>query len=66
MIAPYDHVDTTSTLDQETLNEIMWFADGAMAIMKEKINAEGFNFGSNIGVAGGAGIVDHIISFSVS
>ena len=60
MIAPYDHVDTTSTLDQETLNEIMWFADGAMIIMKENINAEGFNFGTNIGVAGGAGIVDHI------
>ena len=24
------------------------------------INADGFNFGSNIGIAGGAGIVDHI------
>ena len=60
MIAPFTHVDTTNMLDQETLNEIMWFADGAMAIMKDNVNAEGFNFGSNIGIAGGAGIVDHI------
>ena len=60
MVAPYAHVDTTKPLRQETLYEIMWFADGAMAIMKEIFNAEGFNFGANIGVAGGAGIVDHI------
>ena len=60
MMAPFNHVDTTNMLDQETLSEIIWFAHGAMAIMKEKINAEGLNLGSNIGVAGGADIVDHI------
>ena len=60
MIAPYKHVGTTNDLEQRSLNEIMWFADRSMTIMKKNINADGFNFGSNIGIAGGAGIVDHI------
>ena len=28
--------------------------------MKENLNADGYNFGANIGTAGGAGIADHI------
>ena len=31
-----------------------------MEIIKKKLNSDGFNFGANIGKAGGAGIEDHI------
>jgi len=60
LISPYKHVETTDKLDLETLNEIIWFANESMIIMKENLKADGYNFGANIGSAGGAGIVDHI------
>ncbi|MBT3495976.1 MAG: HIT family hydrolase, partial [Candidatus Marinimicrobia bacterium] len=44
----------------EILSEMMWFVDRSMRILKEKVSAEGFNFGANIGSAGGAGIEEHI------
>jgi len=60
LISPYEHVETTDKLDLETLNEIIWFANESMIILKENLKADGYNFGANIGSAGGAGIVDHI------
>ena len=60
MIAPYIHVDNTEELDVDTYKEIMVLADQSMAILKETMDAQGFNFGANIGAAAGAGIEDHI------
>ena len=60
MLAPYIHVDNTKELDSDTYKEIMVLADQSMAILKETIDAQGFNFGANIGPAAGAGIEDHI------
>ena len=60
MVAPYAHVDNSNDLDTAERNEIMSLADSAMAILKETMNAEGFNFGANIGKSGGAGIEEHI------
>ena len=60
LISPYKHVATTDQLNIETLNEIIWFANESMIIIKENLNADGYNFGANIGSAGGAGIADHI------
>ena len=60
MIAPYIHVDNTEELDADTYKEIMVLADQSMAILKETIDAQGFNFGANIGAAAGAGIEEHI------
>ena len=60
LISPYKHVATTDQLNIETLNEIIWFANESMIIIKENFNADGYNFGANIGSAGGAGIADHI------
>ena len=60
LITPYNHVDTTDQLDIDTLNEIIWFANESMIIMKKNLNTDGYNFGANIGAAGGAGIEDHI------
>ena len=53
-------MDCTDQLDIESLNEIIWLANQSMIIMKNNLNVEGFNFGANIGKAGGAGIAEHI------
>ena len=60
MLAPYIHVDNTEKLDTDTYKEIMVLADQSMAILKETMDAQGFNFGANIGAAAGAGIEEHI------
>ena len=60
MIAPYIHVDNTEELDADTYKEIMVLADRSMAILKETMDAQGFNFGANIGAVAGAGIEEHI------
>lgn len=60
MVVPYRHVETTHDLTREELQEAMLLADSAMTILKSAVNAQGFNFGANIGVAAGAGIADHI------
>ena len=38
----------------------MAFAKGTMNILRKVLSAEGFNFGANLGKAGGAGIEEHI------
>lgn len=60
MVTPFEHKKKTQDLSTDTLNEIMWFADKSMDILSQNISAEGFNFGANIGAAGGAGIEEHI------
>ena len=60
LIAPYDHVDTTVDLSPNVLNEMMYLVNESISIIKMTMNAEGFNFGANIGAIGGAGIKDHI------
>ena len=42
------------------MNEIMKLSDRSMRIINKKLKSEGFNFGANIGKAGGAGIEHHI------
>ena len=60
LIAPYEHVDTTLEVSSQVSNEMMYLANESMRIIKMTMNAEGFNFGANIGAIGGAGIKDHI------
>jgi len=60
MICPYAHVETTESLDKDCMTEIMVLADASMEIFRKTMKAQGFNFGANIGVSGGAGIADHI------
>ena len=60
MIAPYQHTDSTHKLNSSSRSEIMELADQAMTIQKNIMNADGFNYGANIGYSGGAGIADHI------
>ncbi len=60
LISPYTHVNNSNELDAKERNEIMELADRSMAIMKKRLSTQGFNFGANIGRAGGAGIAEHI------
>ncbi|SVC10298.1 uncharacterized protein METZ01_LOCUS263152 [marine metagenome] len=60
MIAPYQHTDSTHKLNSSSRSEIMELADQVMTIQKNIMNADGFNYGANIGYSGGAGIADHI------
>lgn len=60
MISPYQHTSETSDLSNDCNSEIMTLANSSMEILKKSMKAEGFNFGANLGKAGGAGIEEHI------
>ena len=60
MILPNNIVDKPEELDDVTQFEIMKIASLSMKIIREKMNAEGFNFGANIGASAGAGIAEHL------
>ena len=60
MICPYEHLETTETLSKKCMAEVMVLADQSMDILRRLKKAQGFNFGANIGTAGGAGIADHL------
>ena len=60
LVVPYEVVDRPENLQNEVLFEIMEISTMAMKILREKMNAEGFNFGANIGSSSGAGIAEHL------
>ena len=60
MILPNNIVEVPEELDDVTQFEIMKIASLSMKIIREKMNAEGFNFGANIGASAGAGIAEHL------
>ena len=60
MISPYDHTADTNRLSKDCNLEIMELANASMNILKNTMNAEGFNFGANLGKASGAGIEEHL------
>ena len=53
-------MDRPENLDNETLSEIMNISTITMKILRESMNADGFNFGANIGSSSGAGIAEHL------
>ena len=60
MIAPLRHVGELNDLSAEERAELMETTNRTVAIIKEAMNADGFNVGINLGSAGGAGIPDHL------
>ena len=60
MILPNNIVEKPEELDDDTQFEIMKIASLSMKIIREKMNAEGFNFGANIGASAGAGVAEHL------
>jgi len=60
MIAPYQHTSDFSNLDDQTKIEMINLIDLSTKALKEKLHAEGFNIGINLGSVAGAGIKDHL------
>jgi ATP adenylyltransferase len=60
MVVPYAHQTTFEKLPPEALLEIMSLMNQAISLLRQTMNAEGFNLGVNLGKAAGAGIDQHV------
>ena len=60
LICSNEHVDTFEKLNDQSLAQIMFLAKKSMEVINSVMSPDGYNFGSNIGKAGGAGIAEHI------
>lgn len=60
MIVPYKHIGDMFLLSDEENLEIMRQLKLSAQALEEILNPEGFNIGTNIGKASGAGVDDHI------
>jgi len=60
LIAPYKKNNTMEKLNIEELSEIMKLSQESMSILRDLMNADGFNLGLNVGKAAGAGIEEHL------
>ena len=60
MISPYEHEEKFDFLPSDTQVEMMNLSSEAMSILRENLNADGFNFGANFGEVAGAGIKEHL------
>ena len=60
MVSPYEHTSDPLEISSDCQSEIMFLANESMRILKHCMKTEGYNFGANIGKAGGAGIEEHI------
>lgn len=60
MIVPYKHTSCLEKLPSKVLNEIIETTQEYIKKMKNKMKAEGFNIGMNIGKISGAGIEGHL------
>jgi len=60
MISPFKHTSDTNDISKFGNQEIMKLANESINILKKIMGADGFNFGANLGKAGGAGIEEHI------
>lgn len=60
MIVPFAHLSQLEELDEATAGELWRLGRRAVAVLAERLGAEGFNLGMNLGRAAGAGISDHL------
>jgi ATP adenylyltransferase len=60
MVVPYAHLDRLSALPVEAAHELMDLAQRTELALQKLYNPHGFNFGLNIGKAGGAGVAGHL------
>ena len=60
MIAPNRHVGELHNLTPEERHELMETTTAAVPIVKEAMNAHGFNVGMNLGRVAGAGVPGHL------
>lgn len=60
MVVPNAHVQDPSELDPETQSEMAALIGNLTVLLRRVLNCDGFNIGTNIGSAAGAGIADHL------
>lgn len=60
MVVPYGHVADLEALTDDAAVELWSLARRAVAVLKERVGAQGVNLGMNLGTAGGAGIAEHL------
>lgn len=60
MILPYEHKGMLSDLTPDVRADMMEALNISQIVIGKVMNAEGFNIGINLGVAGGGGIPSHV------
>ena len=60
MVMPYAHLDRLATLPSETAHELIDLAQRTERALERVYKPHGFNFGMNVGKAGGAGVAGHL------
>ena len=60
MVIPYTHLDRLAALPVETAHELMDIAQRTERVLQAAYTPHGFNFGLNVGKAGGAGVAGHL------
>lgn len=60
MVVPYRHTADLAALTQPEQVEIMVLLGRCTHILQERLSAQGFNIGMNLGRVAGAGIDDHL------
>jgi ATP adenylyltransferase len=60
MVAPLAHVGDFTSLDSQTLTEMLEVARRLVRALEQTYRPHGFNIGFNLGEAAGAGILDHL------
>ena len=60
MAMPYAHLDRLAALPVEAAHELVELAQRTEEVLERLYHPDGFNFGMNLGKAGGAGVAGHI------
>jgi ATP adenylyltransferase len=60
MVAPVKHVPTFEDLDDEASLELARAQQRTLGVLRAVMKPDGFNVGTNLGRAAGAGIPDHV------
>jgi ATP adenylyltransferase len=60
MVMPYAHLDRLAALPADAANELIHLAQQTELALGRVYSPHGFNFGLNVGKAGGAGVAGHI------
>ena len=60
MVMPYAHLDRLSLLPAHTAHELIDLAQRTEVVLERLYHPHGYNFGMNLGTAGGAGVAGHL------
>jgi ATP adenylyltransferase len=60
MVVPYAHLDRLAALPTDSAHELIELAQRTEQVLQKVYNPHGFNFGLNVGKAGGAGVAGHL------